>query len=123
MYLWTSRQLLPILFKIIAHEIPNVLEGHDLDYFIRTREDRIKGPITKITPKISDNITEFRKLISPIRKIIEINGFISRKELGVEDYIFFGNLKWVYSCSTCNLLDDNDPIYNWYRRIIEIANL
>ena len=25
LYLWTSRQLLPILFKIIAHEIPNVL--------------------------------------------------------------------------------------------------
>ena len=63
LYLWTSRQLLPILFKIIAHEIPNVLEGSDLDYFIRTREDRIKGPITKFIPKIPDHIREFRKLI------------------------------------------------------------
>ena len=49
---------LPILFKIIAHEIPNVLEGNDLDYFIRTREDRIKGPITKFIPKIPDHTRE-----------------------------------------------------------------
>ena len=41
LYLWTSRQLLPVLFKIIAHEIPNILEGDDLDYYIITREERI----------------------------------------------------------------------------------
>ena len=123
LYLWTSRQLLPILFKIIAHEIPNVLEGNDLDYFIKTREDRIKGPITKFIPKIPDHIREFRKLISPIRKIIEINGFISGKEPGVEDYIFFGNFKWVYSCSCCDLLEVNDPIYTWYKNIHKLTNL
>ena len=123
LYLWTSRQLLPILFKIIAHEIPNILEGSDLDYFIKTRENRIKGPITKFIPKIPDHIREFRKLISPLREIIEINGFISGKEPGVEDYIFFGNFKWVYSCSACNLLEECDPIYNWYRRILKITNL
>ena len=48
LYLWTSRQLLPILFKIIAHEIPNVLEGDDIDYYIKTREERINGPITNL---------------------------------------------------------------------------
>ena len=123
LYLWTSRQLLPILFEIIAHEIPNVLEGDDLDYFIRTRENRIKGPITKFIPKISENIKKFRKLISPIRKIIEIDGFISGKEPGVEDYIFFGNFKWVYSCSCCDLLEVNDPIYTWYKNILKRTNL
>ncbi len=123
LYLWTSRQLLPILFKIIAHEIPNVLEGDDLDYFIRTRENRINGPITKFTPKISENIKKFRKLISPIRKIIEIDGFISGKQPGVEDYIFFGNFRWVYSCSSCDLLEINDPIYTWYKNILKLTNL
>ena len=59
----------------------------------------------------------------PINHCFNINGFISGKEPGVEDYIFFGNFKWVYSCSACNLLDEYDPIYNWYRRILEITNL
>ena len=119
LYLWTSKQLLPILFKIIAHEIPNILEGDDIDYYINSREKRILGPITKFKPNINVFIQEFRKLINPIRKIIEMNGFISGKEPGVEDYIFFGNFKWVDIVSSCQLLDTDDPIYKWYRNILE----
>ena len=119
LYLWTSRQLLPILFKIVAHEIPNILEGDDIDYYINSREKRILGPITKFKANINVFIQEFRKLINPIRKIIELNGFISGKEPGVEDYIFFGNFKWVDIVSSCQLLDTDDPIYKWYRNILE----
>ena len=122
LYLWTSKQLLPILFKIIAHEIPNVLEGDDIDYYIRTREERINGPITKFVPIVSSSIEEFRKLIDPIRKIIIDNNYISGNNPGIEDCIFFGNLKWVDVCSPCNLLDDEDPVYQWYKNLHKIIN-
>ena len=122
LYLWTSRQLLPILFKIIAHEIPNILEGDDIDYYLKSREERINGPITKFLPLISSSIEEFRKSIDPIRKIIIHNGHISGKKPGIEDCIFFGNFKWVNVCSTCNLLDYEDPVYKWYENLLKIAN-
>ena len=122
LYLWTSRQLLPILFKIIAHEIPNVLEGDDVDYYIKTREERINGPITKFLPFIPSYIEEFRKLIDPLRKIIIKNNYISGKNPGIEDCIFFGNLKWVDVCSPCNLLDNEDPVYQWYKNLLKIIN-
>ena len=122
LYLWTSRQLLPILFKIIAHEIPNVLEGDDIDYYIKTREERINGPITKFVPFVSSSIEKFRKLIDPIRKIIIDNNYISGKKPGIEDCIFFGNLKWVDVCSPCNLLDDEDPVYQWYKNLLKIIS-
>ena len=70
------------MFKIIAHEIPNVLEGEDINYYIRTREDRIKGPITKFKQNISEFTNEFNKLINPIRKIIDANGFVAGNEPG-----------------------------------------
>ena len=123
LYLWTSRQILPILFKIIAHEIPNILEGDDLDHYIVTREERIKGPITKFVPVISDSIKKFRNLINPMRSLIKKNGFISGSNPGIEDFIFFGNFKWVYACSTCKLLETDDEIYEWYKRIHEIFNI
>ena len=122
LYLWTSRQLLPILFKIIAHEIPNVLEGDDIDYYITTREKRINGLITKFVPEIASSIEEFRKSIDPIRKIIINNGYISGDKPGIEDFIFFGNLKWVDVCGSCNVLDDQDPINKWYKSLLKIAN-
>jgi glutathione S-transferase len=123
LYFWTSRQLLPILFKIIAHEIPNILEGEDINYYIKTREERINGPITKFKPYISDNILEFKKMISPVRKLIEKNGFISGKKPGLEDYIFYGNFRWVYSCSSCELLDTNDIIYQWYKNLSALSEV
>ena len=41
---------------------------------------------------------------------------------GIEDCIFFGNLKWVDICSSCNLFDDEDPVYKWYKNLLKIAN-
>ena len=123
LYLWTSRQLLPVLFKIIAHEIPNILEGDDLDYYIITREERIKGSITKFKPVISDSILKFRKLINPMRSLIKKNGYISGTRPGIEDFIFFGNFKWVYTCSSCKLLETEDEIYQWYKNIHKIFNI
>ena len=123
LYLWTSRQILPILFKIIAHEIPNILEGDDLNHYIITREERIKGPITKFVPIISDSIKKFRSLINPMRSLIKKNGFISGSNPGIEDFIFFGNFKWVYTCSSCNLLDKEDEVFQWYKKINQIFNI
>ncbi len=122
LYLWTSRQLLPVLFKIIADEIPNILEKKDRDYFIKTREERINGPITKYKTQKDIFAKEFRKLINPIRKLIEKNGFISGNNPNIEDYIFFGNLKWVYSCSSYQLLVSDDPVYKWYSEIIKLTS-
>ena len=123
LYLWTSRQILPILFKIIAHEIPNILEGDDLDHYIVTREELIKGPITKFVPVISDSIKKFRSLINQMRSLIKKNGFISGSNPGIEYFIFFGNFKWVYTCSSCNLLDKEDEIFQWYKKINQIFNI
>ncbi|MDG1981363.1 MAG: glutathione S-transferase N-terminal domain-containing protein [Alphaproteobacteria bacterium] len=123
LYLWTSRQILPILFKIIAHEIPNILEGDDLNHYIITREERIKGPITKFVPVISDSIKKFRSLINPMRSLIKKNGFVSGSNPGIEDFIFFGNFKWVYTCSSCNLLDKEDEVFQWYKKINQIFNI
>ena len=123
LYLWTSRQLLPILFKIIAHEIPNILEGDDLDYYLNTREKLIKGPITKFKPVIPNTIKKFRNLINPMRSLIKKNGFISGTSPGIEDFIFFGNFKWVYTSSSCKLLESEDEIYEWYKKLHKTFNI
>jgi glutathione S-transferase len=123
LYLWTSTQLLPILFKIIAHEIPNILEGDDLKHYLITREKLIKGPITKFKPAIPDTIKKFRNVINPIRSLIKKNGFISGINPGIEDFIFFGNFKLVYTCSSCELLETEDEIYKWYKRLQKLFNI
>ena len=45
LYFWTSKSLLPLIFKLIANDIPKILDEKDKQYFIKTREDRIKKPL------------------------------------------------------------------------------
>ena len=120
LYHWTSKELLPVLFKIIANEIPKILDGKDLEYFVKTREEKIKGPLSKLKPLAPAATINFRKLVNPIRKIIKENNYISGKKPGLEDFIFFGNLKWVQSCNNYPLLEDDDLIKKWYIEIHKI---
>jgi len=122
LYHWTSKELLPVLFKIIANEIPKILDGKDLEYFIKTREENIKAPLSKLKPLAPAAIINFRKLVNPIRKIIKENNYISGKNPGLEDFIFFGNLKWVQSCNNYPLLEDDDLIKKWFSEIHKIFN-
>ena len=122
LYHWTSKELLPVLFKIIANEIPKILDGKDLEYFVKTREEKIKGPLSKLKPLAPAATINFRKLINPIRKIIKENNYISGKKPGLEDFIFFGNLKWVQSCNNYPLLEDDDLIKKWFSEIHKIFN-
>ena len=122
LYHWTSKELLPVLFKVIANEIPKILEGKDLEYFVKTREEKIKGPLSKLKPLAPAATINFRKLVNPIRKIIKENNYISGKKPGLEDFIFFGNLKWVQSCNNYPLLEDDDLIKKWFSEIHKIFN-
>jgi len=122
LYHWTSKELLPVLFKVLANEIPKILDGKDLEYFIKTREENIKAPLSKLKPLAPAAIINFRKLVNPIRKIIKENNYISGKNPGLEDFIFFGNLKWVQSCNNYPLLEDDDLIKKWFSEIHKIYN-
>ena len=35
LYFWTSKSLLPIIFKLIANDIPKILNAEDKEYFIK----------------------------------------------------------------------------------------
>ena len=74
-------------------------------------------------PFISSTIKYFRKLISPIRALIKEKGYISGNATGLEDFIFFGNFKWVAMCSNYDLLDKDDCINDWYNNLHKTFSL
>lgn len=120
---WSSKQLLPELFKIIANDIPNILEGDDLKYYIKTREEYIKAPLSTLKPLVASTTIKFRKMINPVRKILKNKDYIAGDKPGLEDYIFFGNFQWIKKCSDYQLLEDDDLITNWFNNIVNKFNL
>ena len=65
LYFWTSKSLLPIIFKLIANDIPKILNAEDKEYFIKSREDRIKKPLKNfLSDKEKSKIQLFQSLIT-----------------------------------------------------------
>ena len=110
LYQWTSTQLLPILFEIIANDIPNILEENDVKYFISSREKRLGKPLSSLLTNIHNTANKFRKLINPIRKILESQSYLNGKEPSILDFIFFGNFIWAEKCSEYKILDFDEMI-------------
>ena len=112
-----------MIFKLIANDIPKILNAEDKDYFIKSREDRIKKPLKSLlSDKEKSKIQLFQSLIT-FEKILENNKFFNGKNLGLPDFIFFGNFMWAEKCSSENLFENLPYIHKWYLKIKELNRL
>ena len=123
LYFWTSKSLLPIIFKLIANDIPKILDEEDKKYFIRTREDRIKKSLKSLlSDKEKSKKQLFQSLIN-FEKILANNKFFNGENPGLPDFIFFGNFMWAEKCSSENLFENLPNIKKWYLNIKKIYRL
>ena len=123
LYFWTSKSLLPLIFKLIANDIPEILNEEDKQYFIKTREERIKKPLdTLLSDKEKSKKQLFQSLIT-FEKLLDNNLFFNGKNLGLPDFIFFGNFMWAEKCSSEDLFENLPNIQKWYLNIKKINRL
>ncbi len=123
LYFWTSKTLLPIIFKLIANDIPNILDEKDKQYFIQTREKIIKTTLKSLLiDKEKTKKRLFQSLIM-FEKILTDNKFLNGNAPGLPDFIFFGNFIWAEKCSSENLFENLPNINKWYLNLKKINKL
>ena len=98
--------LLPIIFKLIANDIPKILNEEDKEYFIKSREDRIKRPLKSLLSEKEKSKNQLFQSLITFEKILANNKFFNGKILGLPDFIFFGNFMWAEKCSSENLFEN-----------------
>ena len=123
LYFWTSKSLLPLIFKLIANDIPKILDEEDRQYFIKTREDRLKKPLESLlSDKEKSRKQLFQSLIT-FEKILANYRFFNGNNLGLPDFIFFGNFMWAEKCSSENIFENLPNIHKWYSKIKKLNEL
>ncbi|MDC3096311.1 glutathione binding-like protein [Alphaproteobacteria bacterium] len=123
LYFWTSKSLLPLIFKLIANDIPKILDEEDKQYFIETRENRIKKPLKSLLiDKTKSRKQLFQSLIT-FEKVLAENKFFNGNNPGLPDFIFFGNFMWAEKCSSENLFENLPNIQKWYFNIKKLNRL
>ncbi len=112
-----------MIFKLIANDIPKILDEEDKQYFIKTREDRIKKPLESLlSDKEKSKEQLFQSLIT-FEKILANNQFLNGNDVGLPDFIFFGNFMWAEKCSSENLFKNLPNIHKWYLNIKKLNRL
>jgi len=123
LYFWTSKSLLPLIFKLIANDIPKILDEKDKQYYIKTREDRLKKPLKSLLSDKEKSRRQLFKSLITFEKILEDNKFLYGNNPGLPDFIFFGNFMWAEKCSSENLFENLPNIHKWYLNIKKLNRL
>ena len=115
--------MLPLIFKLIANDIPKILDEEDKQYFIKTREDRIKKPLKSLLSNKEKSRKQLFQSLITFEKILDNNPFFNGSNLGLPDFIFFGNFMWAEKCSCEDLFENLPNIKKWYLNIKRVNRL
>lgn len=110
----------PWIARLIVTDILEVLHEKDRDYFRRSREARFGCPLSAVTADRDQALPEFRSALQPLRRSLQGQRFLGGDAPLYADYILFGGFQWARCVSPFKLLADDDPVYAWRERLLDL---
>ena len=92
-------------------------------FVLKTREYRIKKPLESLLSYKEKSREQLFKSLLTFEKILANNRFLNGNNIGLPDFIFFGNFMWAEKCSSEKLFDKLPNIHKWYSNIKKINGL
>ncbi len=123
LYYWTSKHILPIIFKIIGPDIPKILSNSDAKYFVKTREKMLGTTLESLKKNKEHEKKKLNHALLLVEKMLSENNFLNGKSPGLPDYIFFGNFMWAEKCSDETIIDKKSFVFKWFEKIKCLNNL
>ena len=66
-----------------------------------------------------DRLVAFRALLMPIRLVLRKQAWLGGAAPSYADHIVAGTLMWPRCASRFELLEDNDPVSQWFGRVLD----
>jgi glutathione S-transferase len=117
---WNELVMNPALFRMIAIDIAAHIAPEDSDYFTRTREARVGMKLSDYCASREDRLEGFRSQMAPLRRTLTVQPFLSGGEPAWADYVVFGSFQWARCISPLKLLAEDDPIYLWREKMLDL---
>jgi glutathione S-transferase len=117
---WADSFLVGGIVRLIATDILSHLHEKDLDYFRKTREERLGAQLEKVVANRETSVVAFRKGLDPLRSILSDQFYLAGQAPAYADYAVFGCFQWARCISPFRLLEENDPIWAWRDRLLSL---
>jgi glutathione S-transferase len=119
LYSCVADTLVPAIFQFIALDVYTNLHEKDLEYFRRSREERVGVTLEELAVRREARLPDFRESLNVLRMTLKSQPFFAGEEPMYADYALFGPFQWARCSSPFRLLADRDPLRPWIERMLD----
>lgn len=117
---WSQTTIHPFLAAAALMEIHDMLDPEGRVHFRKTREQRFGRKLEEVPAGREERLEAFTKSLEPLRFMLGHQPFIGGKSPLFADYIVFGAFQWMRIVSDFGVLDDGDPVSEWFGRCLDL---
>ncbi len=119
---WVDVAVHPALFPIIVGDLYDGVRPEDQAYFRESRGKRLgTTDFAAFQSKAREKgVAAFRAVLEPARRLVSEQPFLAGDLPGYPDYALGGAFLWARTVSRLVLLENDDPLYAWRERILDL---
>ena len=115
--LWCDEALHPTIRRLVMPDFLECLHENDRAYFRRTREEALGIRLDEIPKEWPRWQAAFDAALTPVRRLLAEQPFLSGEAPAYADYILFGTVQWFRLGIPRDLLSPDDPLVPWCQRM------
>lgn len=116
---WTDAVLVGGIARFIVWDMLDIVDPKDRDYFRSSREARFAMTLEQVQAGREDRVAAFRESLMPVRLVLRRQAWLGGPAPSYADHIVAGTLMWPHCASPFPLLADDDPISQWFGRMLD----
>lgn len=119
---WSQLTIHPYLGVAALTALHAMQDEANAAYFRQSREARYGKTLEDVTAARDAGLSAFRASLEPLRSMPTYQPWIGGDGPLFADYIVFGAFQWARIATPCKLLDDADPVAEWFGRCLGLHN-
>lgn len=117
---WAEATVHAGIFPMVVADIWAHTHEKDRDYFRATREKQLGRPLEAAAADREARLPAFRASLTPLRRMLARQSFISGSAPAWADFAVFGGFQWARCISAFQLLAPDDAVYQWRERMLDL---
>jgi len=108
------------IFPLICHDLLKHVLPADQAYIRESREKQLGRRLEDAQAERDGKLPAFRANLEPLRATLRGQSYVAGERPMYADYIVFGPFQWSRSVSPYRLLAEDDPIRDWFGRMLDL---
>ena len=118
--MWADRELIPMLVPPLMLNVLDCVEEKDAVHHRTHMESAFKRKLEDLYAERGKSLDQFRKRLTPVRRILAASPFVCGEQPAYADYILFGILQWARVVVAERVLEDEDVVAAWFERMLDL---